>query len=203
MKELLKNFCSIDTTRLVLNSLINQDDFTYATDGKICVRVKKLSDIADIDTMPTPDFKSIFKDINFSDLPNLIRIPETLPELTYRNCDCCKGEGKISTCPECDGEGMVELENDYNEYECECKTCNGSGKIKGDGICEECNGKGKLFDYKKSFIELSGVRLPIIYLNKLKLLKNPLLSIDESKPCRLVPFIFDGGEGILMPIAKE
>ena len=43
-------------------------------------------------------------------------------------CRICKGSGKIDVCKECGGDGVVEFENEYNTYECDCISCGGIGR---------------------------------------------------------------------------
>src|SRR5690606_487063 len=38
-------------------------------------------------------------------------------------CTYCAGTGKVETCPECKGLGSIEFENDFNDYEVDCKSC--------------------------------------------------------------------------------
>jgi hypothetical protein len=44
-------------------------------------------------------------------------------------CSACGGAGKEFTCPECDGSGTVEWENEFHWYESLCDTCGGKGVI--------------------------------------------------------------------------
>lgn len=64
------------------------------------------------------------------------------------HCDPNIKEPALRTCYECDGEGTIELENDYNDYECDCKSCDGNGyrRVR-KGLymrseCPACGGNG-------------------------------------------------------------
>lgn len=47
--------------------------------------------------------------------------------------DVCKNEPEVDKCPECDGEGEVEIEEyvgkNWYSATCECQMCDGDGKI--------------------------------------------------------------------------
>jgi hypothetical protein len=62
-------------------------------------------------------------------------------------CGSCDDSGMIcrAPCPECDGDGTVDLSNEHNwYYEIECKSCRGRGDVvnnTGDkSICPDCYG---------------------------------------------------------------
>ena len=66
-----------------------------------------------------------------------------LPDMLV--CGSCDDFGMIcrTVCPECDGDGTVELTNQYNSYyDIECKSCHGDGNVVGDfgdeTICPDC-----------------------------------------------------------------
>ena len=127
----------------------------------------------------------------------------TLPEQC--ECECCKGTGKATrdTCEECDGEGEVDAETDYNTYYgLECKSCDGDGfKLYrgGDQDCQDCQGSGKVFP-KTYPIEVDGVNIDA------RLLKNILDSTDDiyvaGRPDKNM-LLFKSGEaeGVLMAMS--
>lgn len=63
-------------------------------------------------------------------------------------CRMCGGGGKhrMATCRECNGDGEVTAETDYNSYEVQCASCNGEGREHRNDAeeqqCERCNGDG-------------------------------------------------------------
>lgn len=73
--------------------------------------------------------------------------------IVWEECENCNNEnedkGKLGKeceeCEECEGTGIVELENDFNEYEVECKSCDGDGNSNIDflstKICKTCFGE--------------------------------------------------------------
>ncbi len=54
-------------------------------------------------------------------------------------CEECGGAGEID-CPECEGEGQGEVDEEGNDIEVECDECNGRGIIE----CPECYGRGEV-----------------------------------------------------------
>jgi len=63
-------------------------------------------------------------------------------------CDPGKKDSVFAECYECRGCGEVVFENDFNSYECDCKSCNGTGhkrirKCKyARHECPKCHGSG-------------------------------------------------------------
>lgn len=120
-------------------------------------------------------------------------------------CFQCDGVG-INTefdadadCEECDGDGEVELDNDYNDYICECKSCGGTGKVdSADGICDSCNGKGcsaGVVEFKSETenyeflidVEIMNVIRYIKCRNLLQLYsKDDAIRIDLNETCSLI-----------------
>lgn len=82
----------------------------------------------------------------------LASLTESLVQIEPDPCGECNGTGKSRrvTCPECDGDGEVDAETDYNTYHgLECKTCGGDGWVPGhkseESDCENCGGTGKIY----------------------------------------------------------
>ena len=76
----------------------------------------------------------------------------------YRNCDRCRGSGaepgsKVSTCPECNGTGMVRKGGAqgigaFFFMQGTCGRCGGRGKIF-DKSCRACRGRGQILTREK------------------------------------------------------
>lgn len=91
----------------------------------------------------------------------------------------------------------MTLENDYHEYECECLTCHGEGRVSGnDAICYSCNGTGN----KKTVAKVP-VGMTLFSSHYLTLLK-ALPGIQIAPISGLGPqyFKWDEGDGLLMPM---
>ena len=76
-------------------------------------------------------------------------------EVTYtykRPCQSCKGtgakDGRLQTCPTCDGQGQVYLRQGFMTFSQTCPECHGSG-MRIAQKCPECKGKG-YFEEKES-----------------------------------------------------
>jgi hypothetical protein len=71
---------------------------------------------------------------------------------------------QMMTCHECNGGGSVNLESEYSEYECECKTCEGKGEISN----------------KIKVIEIQGVKIrPYFY--DLVNVENTKLAVSQNR----------------------
>lgn len=60
-------------------------------------------------------------------------------------CDDCKGtgakDGKLSTCPHCDGQGQIHMRQGFMTFAQTCPHCNGTGQAVSNK-CNTCSGKG-------------------------------------------------------------
>jgi len=189
----LKKFCLASDDRLA--EPISDDDFTYATDGHIAIRIKRINEIT--------KKKSIN---NFPDLSlkpwhegKWVKMPKYQCP-TLETCPVCGGARFIKKCPECNGEEEIIFSNAYNDYECECQTCGGEGDIPGgkdDLLCDWCEGKGKTYTENCPFVIIhDDTRLNIRLLDKIKNLPDIQLFFPASEG--VVNIKFEGGVGILM-----
>lgn len=110
--ELLQKFCSTDPSRESLHHPITQGDYTYATDGRICVRVPA---IEGAQFALRPDFGAIWP-ASFD-----VYMPATLPDGfddmkdPATKCQTCQGRGHVTcetcghdhACGDCDGDGFI------------------------------------------------------------------------------------------------
>lgn len=141
--------------------------------------------------------------------------------LKKEECEDCKGSGVqpgIMQCPQCEGDGTVPLSVDDDEYE-KCVKCNGKGKVD-DPVntepCSHCEGEKVRYrehvfigDVKEDESEAwtkirgGGDFFAARYLDLL--LNNLPGSIRIVVPGNERPayFVFDGGDGFIMPIRIE
>jgi molecular chaperone DnaJ len=60
-------------------------------------------------------------------------------------CESCKGtgakDGKMTTCPSCQGQGQIHMRQGFMTFAQTCPTCHGSGEAISDS-CSSCNGNG-------------------------------------------------------------
>ena len=192
----LQKFCSTDSFRININKPFSKGDYTYATNGHIMVRVSKVEGIGEQETSDT--IKAVNPVPLFSDIENLVYVPiPDIPPTTYEQCQRCEGAGKLKTCPECDGDGFVCFTNRYSDYECDCETCGGTGKLAGDQeTCGKCIGTGKIA--KREFTIVGGQKYDNKYLSMIKEL--PDCEIAETGGLKAAHFKFTGGDGLLMPV---
>lgn len=179
---LLQSFC--DESRPRLDAPFTIGEYTYATDAYILVRLSKIEGITRTEG-PNPEF--LYRDNQepdgeWTDLP-------TLPD--QPKCQKCHGNPvEAKECPECHGEGEVDVSNRYNVYTCECKTCGGSGET---GGCDDCGDTG----LAKEPPIIVGSRLFKPWTIR-KLATLPGIQIATS-PKSVNWFRFDGGDGLVMP----
>lgn len=130
-------------------------------------------------------------------------MPVIKPE-HYRICDSCNERGKKPArevgCAECKGSGQVELENDYNSYEVNCKSCDGDGNEFAGGmvVCDQCNGLSKHLHYVPVLKANEDWAMNGQYVQLFKDLPNIKLSWHESYGYFV--FKFSGGFGLVMPM---
>jgi hypothetical protein len=108
----LQKYCGSDKFRSYLNRPFSTDDFTYATDGRIMVRVDRLPFDPPSTTFA---WDAPFKGMDtalFGPLPHKTIAPFPLP--TEEDCPSCDGRGVEHDCPDCS---------------CDCEDCDGVGLI--------------------------------------------------------------------------
>lgn len=135
----------------------SNENYTYATNGSVLVRVKKLDDVPIID-----DLSEIPKNadslIDKYTVGVLGPFPEIL-KIVGHDCHQCKGTGNVTEkeCPECEGDGDVYWETNRHKYEAECQECDGRGKIRttdpNGETCEECDGTGIVAEMKRISVD--------------------------------------------------
>lgn len=198
----LQKFCAVDTTRIGITKPFTLEDYTYATNGHILIRVPRIEGVGapeESEKFKLVDLRLLFvalKDYTYHPIPD-IQPP------VGKQCYKCQGTGMINLCPECDGEGEIEFKSLYNNYSCECKTCDGNGYSRqGKGTlfeCNKCHGVGTITD--TSTVQASGRYYSDLYLLWLKELPDCVLA--EAKELEPGHFKFTGGDGFIMPINKS
>lgn len=193
--ETLKRFCH--DNRVPMTELFSQGGYSYATDGKIAIRIPRVKMVGE--KVGTPQMDRL--PWGHRDVSDWMGLPY-YDTTSLDRCGACHGDGTLQDCPECDGEGVVSLDNEYNEYECECKTCGGEAALPGDLVegrnCSVCGGTGTALT---EAISWGAGYIAIHLLEKIKSLPDARLSLvgDGNAPFM---FIFRGGEGIVMGTTK-
>lgn len=113
-------------------------------------------------------------------------------------CRYCKGTGKLTECEECDGEGYIEFETDFNSYSVECKSCDGEGTVSGgSGVCNNCGGEGVVIESAPlEFGKSAQFKLNSVLVEKL--LSLPSIKINTNPNNGTYAIEFNGGKGVVM-----
>ena len=171
--EQLKTFCGIEKTRPKLLDPFSIGEFSFASDGRILVRVPKIESVA---LAADENFaKQVGRVFSQPHNPNTVAFPTEIPAFDGANvCQHCKGTGV-----------------------CDCKKC---GRTYGGGGCDACC--GGLFNEIPQGVPFGNQIVSNFYLLKLKDLPGIQLfnGVDETS---CMHFVFEGGEGKLMPIVKK
>lgn len=175
----LQKFCDTSATRYHLEKPWSLGDYTYATDGKIGIRIARRSDVEEC--AAAPNIEKLFADAEARGPYVWVDVPGVTVEVV--KCDDCEGRGWWSerngtrnTCENCDGEGAYKRREPVR------------------------------FDIDGVAVGLSNVYLELILQSlpgaKIGLIKEAATTFDVSKPINGVPvkIKFDGGDGLLMPM---
>lgn len=198
--ETLKKFCYPDNMRPNLMEPFSRDGYTWASDGRIMIRVPEIPGAVGHKKAPDPWTAWLKK-------PLEEYIPAELPqgwqemEVEYFECQTCQGTGQVYICPECEGEGVAKCKCCGSEND--CKTCEGAFFVSAEQggrpvRCEDCN--GETCRRKRTPVRLPGSDciIDLFYLKLVMELPGARLFRDGSHDP--LCFTFDGGEGVLMPI---
>lgn len=202
----LQKFCEVSSIR-ALSAPFYKDGYTYASNGHIAVRTpgKHAEENEAAPYINRPDLWQHTDVLEWTDLPDF--------EPKWDSCYRCESTGKSDRCEECDGEGEVEFETDFNTYQVECKSCSGDGYMSArerntDKTCTLCNGSGRTSKRECipfSTLTAAGQGLNSDYLLLIRELPGIQIEafprvLDNLTTVPAVRFRFDGGEGVLMPM---
>lgn len=196
MKETLSKFCTVDPTRVNISIPWSKECFTYATDGSILIRVPRQDDVLEKDDAPIVD--GMF-DVPVPAKMFALADMELLPlEIIEKTCPECNGAGtEEHECPECYGEGTLNFSNSHHDYDVDCATCEGEGKIH---KCKKCNATGKITIQNMQPVAVGNAHFQLRYLLLLKDLPNCKIGPARAEQFMSAYFSFDGGDGLLMPM---
>lgn len=172
-EEILMEFCG-DEEDLRFGKPFSDDEFSYATNGHIAIKINKVN-----------DFKSTY----FTNEKNN-RLDRFLGAVNQANkktnwIKVKKVKSKRINCYECNGAGLFECNCSYCTIDHDCETCKGSGKVhKIDGEI-----------YLNS-------KFAKVYLELISKLPNAMISPSENDENGMAAFKFDGGCGCIVPMSK-
>lgn len=119
----------------------SRGEFTYATDGKILIRVPRRADVPEREDAPAVErvleqaAATAFRPVNKPELPT-----ETRTE-----CESCHGRGVEHDCPDC---------------QCTCKECSGTGSVSADAETSlSLGGAAMSLKYARRFLTLPGLMI--------------------------------------------
>lgn len=186
--ELLQSFCQDDPERC-LGRPWTKDSFTYASDGFILVRVPA------IDKDPGgrgTAVEKLYAEAGLIPEDGWLDLP-TIPDPPV--CSKCKGDADANReCPECDGDGEVDLYNSYSSYTCDCKTCGGSGEIEG---CSKCHGTG--FEAEEESVQVGSRRFKVALVRMVATLPKVQIAPTNNS----INWVrFEGGDALVMPLTE-
>ena len=198
-KRQLEKFCDYDGDQPYVNG-----NSTYASDGRIAVRAfGSVSGVTRTEAGRVPTI-AIHKAID-----GAFAIPGDwgpVPFAATPTCQLCHGRGTGGSCPECRGDGSVYFDNEYNDYECDCETCDAGG-IKGPWPCKKCGGSGAY--YGGPLDAQARVRIGLVdvwskYIAKIcQLPRVEIKRASRGAHKDGVAFSFLGGRGVVMPLRSE
>lgn len=194
----IKDFLGSDDWRPIYKAPFNFEGRTIATNGHALLSVPIQEGIKDLEGPISGGVKQVLNNLEsavFSPLPDDIELPTTT------ECPECKGMKKavVEMCDECDGEGEVDAETDYNTYPgLECKSCKGEGRsIKpgGEDDCSRCLGAGEIYP-PHAPIAIGGMHVNACLLKKIIDAKD--LVISPLPKDNMLLFKAGDYEGVLM-----
>lgn len=186
----IKMFC--DPSRAKLSKPWSKGGYTYASDGKILIRVPRIEGIAE---GGGPDVSKLILDYRG------VEVWHPLPDLTgietHRTCPDCDGAGKYPECPDCDGDREVKYTYEARDGEThtitgDCPVCE-SGSF--DVVCKTCDGDRKVENRFTVEIADTGLRITVARIARLATLPNVTLGVSATDQDH-VRIRFDGGCGI-------
>ena len=196
------DFCDKGDLREYLNTPFNALGHTIASNGHIM-----LASPLDLTYRPIKIhqkenrafFEGLKKHLTEIETAHYTPAPTfTYPGKAY--CPHCGNTGKaiINTCPECNGLGVVDLENDHNTYSCDCMTCGSHGEIShigGTQDCPRCDGSGYRYP-NNATVKVHGLKINVHYLQKIT--NAPALQISISPDTGMLCFKTGNQSGVIM-----
>lgn len=162
----LKAFCGGDAFRPYLAQPFSRGENTYATNGRICLRLPRMADVPEQDKPKAEEiFAKAKMDCQYFEL-EAFKLPTREEE---EDCRACEGRGTDHDCPECT---------------CRCGSCGGTGLHQPTIAVGIGNG---VFSHKH-----------VLLMQNL-----PGLRVGETDGTEAMPFRFDGGDGLVMPMRRE
>jgi hypothetical protein len=194
----LLRFCNPDAEMRGINRPFSRGEWTYATDGRIIIRVPRV-DGYDEDRGPK-NAERMFDEAKSRE----ITVWQPLPEYTLeiKACDWCGGKGYVT---HCNAWRNPDIKCGKGEWK-KCQRYNDDCAIgctindKGAEICGDCNGSGRVKISSGPVMNgaVGEVKINAIYLDMIQDLPNIQIAPHDKNSFFRIKF--DGGEGLLMPM---
>lgn len=171
----LANFCSRDPHRTNLHQPWTREGYAWATNGVVLLRVPERADVEDRPDIPSYVHlrESLNRTCTYRSWKFLLPAPLAARKIM---CETCRGRGTEHNCPDC---------------ECECGWCDGRGHFMLTPEDQESH----------ISVSYAGVDYALAYIRLIASL--PDLEIEVAPPLNgATRFIFAGGDGLLMPLAR-
>lgn len=212
--QTVQTFCCDDPEKTKIATPYSWGEYTYATNGHAMIRVLRLAEVperADAPSIELNESHAVGK-VFLSEPADWVPVPAV--SVAPRTCGCCEGTGQAAQCPECDGEGLVELKTSFHHYDgADCKSCRGDGYVTKSGY-ESMREFAQWLDEEPKMVpcgvcfagkiwpntgeEISGVKINVRFLALIAAL--PGAQIGVFGPSNVARFRFDGGDGLVMPM---
>jgi hypothetical protein len=200
----IQDFCATDewSSRYSLQEPFAQKDFTYASDGRICVRTDLIK--PDLSTEPRkhPNAAGLRWEHDclerWNPWPRKNWVADSKPFVACPICYGLKPQGAVD-CTVCQGYGFI------GEDEKDCTACNSRGWQ--GPICDYCHLEGDI-ENKPTLQPVGDLRINGWYDQKIRRLDSVEFAVVKWPSTKYVPdevvlFRFNGGQGIVMPIADK
>ncbi|MDD2772728.1 MAG: hypothetical protein PHP45_03420 [Elusimicrobiales bacterium] len=199
----LQKFCLQDKTytkHKTLGQPFVRGGHKYATSGHIVVRIETNEpESPDYIGVPLGGLTSIFVPLASVDSNSLKPWPISDGLTQAQKCRRCSGTGKkdTETCPKCGGDCAIECSECGHDYK--CPMCDGHGVISNElgATCPDCRGaKNRIFPANQR------VDIALIAGENFSLISKLPRAIYIPPKDAMAPllFVFDGGEGAVMPM---
>jgi len=200
----LQLLCSNEPGRESISRPWSAGDWTFATDGRILVRVPRINTEDKYKPLKLEAFK-----FGHDAVPEEAWVDGVVvDEVDMVDCKRCNGKGGWYNCTECDGEGKVESTCDAcgHSHSSSCGNCGGEGIVNTDEggkfhECHKCHGQKRVAD-PQSFVEMVGMKFAThLLFNLYNAVGAYKVAVsDDVEGAGLVKF--EGGTGYVMSLRR-
>lgn len=217
----LEAFCGTNGVRFDCTKPFTQeaagDAFaTYATDGKIVVKVAGDWQQPGTHDTKTPPAHRLWwdhdKERGWRPWPKQQWVNENKDAFWHPHCFACKGSGAAGNrveCPKCEGFAEEQIGTNYHSSRIiKCRACNGTGTA--PPHCKTCKGSGLIEGGPRHQL-VGHAQVSCVYDHLLRkecgemeycIIRRPCAVVGKNEKSDLVLFRFAEGTGILVPLTE-